>query len=88
MVEEETPCLGTVQLEESNGVWRLHALHKEDSDEQVANALERGMRDTYEGQPGYHMSRGPKLFPPASLPTVPKVPASTKVPKSTAPVDS
>jgi hypothetical protein len=88
ITEEETPCLGTVQLEESNRVWCLQALRKEDSDEQVANALERGMREKYEGQPKYHTSRGPKSSPRAALSTVPKVPVGTKVPKSTAPVDS
>jgi hypothetical protein len=77
IMEEETPCLGTVRLEELNRVWCLHALRKEDSDKQVANALARGVRDTYEGQPGYHTSRGTKLSPPASLPTIPKVPVGT-----------
>ena len=88
ITEDETPRLGTVRLEESNGIWRLQALRKEDSDEQVANALERGVRENYEGQPGYHTSRGPKSSPRAASSPVPKVPAGTKVPKSTAPVDS
>jgi hypothetical protein len=87
-VGDETPRLGTVRLYESDGTWRLQALRKEDSDEQVANALERGVRENYEGQPGYHMSRGPKSSPRAALSIVPKVPAGTKVPKSTTPVDS
>jgi Retroviral aspartyl protease len=87
--EDETPRLGTLRLRESNGPWRLNALRNEESDEIVANALEKGVRDTYEGQPGYFNTKGPKSSPQASSPAVSKTPAGTKLPhKSTTPVDS
>src|SRR5271156_5164865 len=82
--KDETPCLGMVRLQEPDGTWHLLALQKEDSDEQVANTLERGIRDKYEGQPGYVPTWGPKSSPQVTMPAIPKVPVGTKTPKSTA----
>ena len=86
--EDETPRLGTVRLHESGETWSLYALHQEDSDERVANALEQGVRDAYEGQPGFRASKGQKSSPQVVQPAVSKSPKDVNTSKSTVPVDS
>jgi hypothetical protein len=87
-LDDETPCLGTVRLDKSDELWSLHALRKEDSNERIANTLEQGVRDAYEGQPGFQASKGQKWSPQALPPTTTKSPTGITTPKSAVPVDS
>lgn len=56
--EDEPSRLGTVRFQDEMDRWHCHALHTEDSDEKVADALELGARDAYEG-PSTFRPNGP-----------------------------
>jgi hypothetical protein len=77
--KDETPRLGTVRLHELDEPWSLYALRNEDSNKHIANTLEQGIQDAYEGQPGFHT----KSPPQALLPAVSKSPVGINVSKST-----
>jgi hypothetical protein len=66
----------------------MYALRNEESNECVANALEQGIQDAYEGQPGFHTSKGPKSSPQVVQPAMSKSHAGVNTSKSTVPADS